>query len=306
MEKEEIITTDLIPINTNPIVLFQENGLDPILNEIKRRVDNFESDATTSKGRKEIASFAYKIAQSKTFIDNAGKELVAKQKHQLKIIDIERKRSRDFLDEQKDLVRLPLTEFEEAEKEKERIKQYNEDWKTALIEDNIFNREREIARKEAEAARIAEEQQREKERQEYEQKLKDEATAQVKREAKEAVERAEHEKIAAIERAKIEKEIALKEREEAIEIAEKEKIEAIELEKRKAKQEAERIERERIREQERIKLEDEQRAADTTHRITIKKAALADLELQGFDTDIAKQFINAVSNGKVSYISINY
>lgn len=281
---ENKITTDLIPINTTATALFQENGLDPILNEIKKKVDEFESDVTKAEGRKEIKSFAYKIAQSKTFIDTAGKELVAKQKAALKLIDTERKRSRDFLDEQKTIVRQPLTNYEDAEKEKERVKQYNTDWDTALSEDNIFNREREIIRKETEAIRI-----------EYEERLKTGAAEQATRQAKEAVQQAEREKIAAIERAKIQQELA-----------EQDKQDAIEAEKQKARDQAVQLERERIREQERVKLETERKASNKAHTHKIKDAALADLITNGFDEDIAKEFIRTVAEGKISNISINY
>lgn len=92
-----------------------EKGLDPILQKIKEEAEAFIPDTSTKKGRDEIASLAYKVSRSKTALDTAGKELVAKLKEQPKLVDAERKRMRDFLDNLKDAVRQPLTEIEERE-----------------------------------------------------------------------------------------------------------------------------------------------------------------------------------------------
>jgi hypothetical protein len=91
------------------------NGLDPYLAQIRCEIDNFLPDVTTKKGRDAIASIAYKVAKSKTALDNMGKDLVAELKDVPKKIDAERKRMRDILDAWKDEVRQPLTDFEAAE-----------------------------------------------------------------------------------------------------------------------------------------------------------------------------------------------
>ena len=90
-------------------------GLDPYLEVIKKEIDAFVPDVTTKKGRDAIASIAYKVAKSKTAMDNIGKELVAELKDVPKKVDAERKRMRDLLDLWKDQVRAPLTAWEEAE-----------------------------------------------------------------------------------------------------------------------------------------------------------------------------------------------
>ncbi|XAI95221.1 hypothetical protein [Leptolyngbya phage Lbo-JY16] len=91
------------------------NGLDPFLAKIREEIDGFTPDVTTRKGREAIASIAYKVARSKTALDNVGKELVAELKEVPKKIDAERKRMRDLLDGWQEEVRRPLTEWEEAE-----------------------------------------------------------------------------------------------------------------------------------------------------------------------------------------------
>lgn len=91
------------------------NGLDPFLAKIREEIDSFVPDVSTRKGREAIASIAYKVARSKTALDNVGKELVAELKEVPKKIDAERKRMRDLLDSWQAEVRKPLTEWEEAE-----------------------------------------------------------------------------------------------------------------------------------------------------------------------------------------------
>ena len=57
-----------------------ENGLDPWIAKIRKEVESFVPDVTTKKGRDAIASIAYKVAKSKTALDNLGKELVSELK----------------------------------------------------------------------------------------------------------------------------------------------------------------------------------------------------------------------------------
>jgi chromosome condensin MukBEF complex kleisin-like MukF subunit len=58
---------------------------------------------------------AHKVARSKTYIDNAGKDLVTELKALPKQIDESRRIVRERLDALKDEVRRPLTEWEQAE-----------------------------------------------------------------------------------------------------------------------------------------------------------------------------------------------
>lgn len=85
---------------------------------VKAFVDEHEPDVTTAKGRKEIASLAYKIARSKTAIDDAGKKLNEEQRAQIAAVDASRRSIREELDRLKDEVRRPLDEWEKAEDER--------------------------------------------------------------------------------------------------------------------------------------------------------------------------------------------
>ena len=110
---------ELIPVQEiNAVEVFEKGGLQPMLEQIKKRAKSFVPDLSTKKGRDDIKSIAYQVAKSKTLLDSKGKELVAGMKETAKKIDAERKHARDFLDALKDEVRKPLTDFENAEKER--------------------------------------------------------------------------------------------------------------------------------------------------------------------------------------------
>ena len=66
-----------------PELIFKPGGTDPILDEIaaKARAVLPNADVKTAKGRAEIKSVAYKVAQSKTLLDGLGKDLAADWKN---------------------------------------------------------------------------------------------------------------------------------------------------------------------------------------------------------------------------------
>ena len=86
--------------------------------EIEVRAEAAKLDISTDKGRKAIASLAYKVAKSRTGLDAAGKELVAGEKARLKLIDNERAAVWDRLEALQEEVRKPLTDWEEADKKR--------------------------------------------------------------------------------------------------------------------------------------------------------------------------------------------
>ena len=98
-----------------PLEIFTPAGVDDILDRITKEARSHLLDISTPEGRKHIASLAYKIAKSKTYLDDMGKDLVAEQKKQIALVDAERKRIRDTLDTLKEEVRAPLTEWENGE-----------------------------------------------------------------------------------------------------------------------------------------------------------------------------------------------
>lgn len=98
-----------------PIEIFTPQGVDEVIDRIAAEARAVVLDISTVSGRKHVASLAYKIAKSKTFLDEAGKALVSGWKDQAKVVDAERKRIRDSLDALRDEIRAPLTEWETRE-----------------------------------------------------------------------------------------------------------------------------------------------------------------------------------------------
>lgn len=107
----------LVTIETlTPAVVFAPGGVDSIISKLEADVRAISTDISTDAGRKAIASLAYKVARSKTALDDMGKQLVADLKAQTGKIDAERRVIRDRLDALRDEVRKPLDDFEQAEK----------------------------------------------------------------------------------------------------------------------------------------------------------------------------------------------
>lgn len=330
--------TDLVVIEKkNAMAVFTNNDqLDPLIELIEKEARSLVPDVTTKKGRDAIASMAHKVARSKTYIDNAGKDLVAELKALPKQIDESRRVVRERLDALKDEVRRPLTEWEAeqariaaekaAEEERQRIeaeqkaalealrKQVELDHEMALLMNDAFDREQAEKKAEAERQRIAREEEikrqaEEKAKREAAEKAQREidAAAAREREAILAKERAERERIEAQQRAE-------REQREAAERAEREKQAAVEAERRKAQEEADRIRREaeqreqaRLAEEKRKADEQARREADVKHRkavgTEIVKALLANTSLT---RDQAIEVLTAIKDGNIPHAGISY
>lgn len=272
-----------------------------------------DTDLSKAKNRDAIKSLAYKVTQSKTYIDKAGKVVVDELKELPKKVDASRKQCRDELDALSEEIRQPVTVWEDAEKARvaaeelarqierdhEEALQMNElhDLRKAEEERKRIEHENEIKRQAAEQARIEAEQKAQRDREAAELKAKQEreaaelkarqeveAAAKREREAREAQERAEREK------------------QEAIAKAEREKLAAVEAERRKAEE----AERARLAEIERQKQEELKRQADTVHRDKVNNQAMQDLIAAGIPEDCAKACIIAIAKGSVSSVKINY
>lgn len=272
-----------------------------------------DSDLSVVKNRKAFASLAYKVTQTKTAIDKAGKLVVNDLKELPKKVDAARKLFRDELDLLSDGIRKPLTEWEAQEKAREEAealkKQIEVDHEEAMQMNELFDlrkaeeerkriaREEEMKRQAAEQARLEAER---KAQQEIE------AAARREREAKEAAERAEREKQEAIQcaekAAKEAKEKAERDAKEAQERAEREKQLAIEAVRKKV-QEAEQA---RLAEEERKRQEEAKRQADKEHQKTVNNKAMQDLIDAGIPEECAKNCIIAIAKNLVSSVKIHY
>lgn len=318
---------DLVVIEKkNAMAVFTNNDqLDPLIEAIEKEDRSLVPDVTTKKGRDAIASMAHKVARSKTYIDNAGKDLVAELKALPKQIDESRRVVRERLDALKDEVRRPLTEWEA---EQERIKAeeamlalhvealaMNEDFdrqlaariesdhEMALLMNDAFDREQADKAAEAERQRIA-----------HEEEIKRLAAAAAAREVEQRAQR-EREEAALREAAlKAQAEQAERDRIAAEQKAEADKKAAVEAERRKAQEEADRIRREaeqreqaRLAEEKRKADEQARREADVKHRkavgVEVVKALMANTSLT---RDQAIEVLTAVKDGRIPHTGISY
>ncbi|EHR9239930.1 hypothetical protein KUS60_001513 [Escherichia coli] len=318
---------DLVVIEKkNAMAVFTNNDqLDPLIEAIEKEARSLVPDVTTKKGRDAIASMAHKVARSKTYIDNAGKALVAELKALPKQIDESRRVVRERLDALKDEVRRPLTEWEA---EQERIKaeeamnalhvealamneefdrqlaaRIESDHEMAMLMNDAFDREQADKAAEAERQRIA-----------HEEEIKRMAAAAAAREVEQRAQREREEAAHREAVLKAQAEQAERDRIAAEKKAEADKQAAIEAERRKAQEEADRIRREteqreqaRLAEEKRKVDEQARREADVKHRkavgTEIVKALLANTSLT---RDQAIEVLTAVKDGRIPHTGISY
>ena len=97
-----------------PEKLFTPKAMDQVLKDITDKAKAFVPDMSTEKGRKAIASMAYQVSRTKTFLDEKGLSLTAGWAAQKKLVDLERNKIKSTLDNLRDEVRAPLDEWEDA------------------------------------------------------------------------------------------------------------------------------------------------------------------------------------------------
>lgn len=319
---------------------------DRVLKLVRAKIDAFKADmpsVETASGRKEIASFAFKIAKSKTAIEEVGAALAKEAKEIPKRIDANRKHIKDTLDAWRDEVRQPVTDWEKAEEERiDRIKD-NLAELTGTIDDQMWmTRSSEILREriddiERDFADVSEGRFGEyasaaaelktkaievlRERIAVADKREAEAAelARLRAEAEERAKRDREEQIAreAAEKAKQEAEAKAKADAEAAEQRERDLKLAVERaaeEKRQAEERAAKAEqdaretaaREAQEAREREEAEQRRRESDKAHKARVNRDALNALVAGGISEDIAKTVIKLIATGKVPNVSIRY
>jgi hypothetical protein len=259
----------------NPVALFtEEEVLCDFIAQIRKKAFESSPGIETVEARKKTASLAYQVSRSKTLIDDAGKTLVADWKAKAKKVDQSRKAIRDAMDEIRDEIRKPLTDYENAEKEimaRDRaIEEYNQDLDDAIAEHGLWLRQKDVEKREAklvreEAERIAEENRllAEKEKKELEERLQREAAEKAKREGEQ----------------QIKEEAALK-------------AQAV----KEAQEEAE---VERLAQEKKI-------AGNKTHQKKINNIAMKAFVENGISENIAKAVLKLIILGEIPNVKVNY
>jgi colicin import membrane protein len=93
MPNELIVASEI-----NAVEVFTgKDGIAKIVSDIEKQIASFIPDTSTVKGRKDIASLAYKVSQSKVILDDLGKALVADWKSKSALVDASRKIARQGL-----------------------------------------------------------------------------------------------------------------------------------------------------------------------------------------------------------------
>lgn len=343
MSEQELIEVVNLPSERKQLeqffIEFDPKGLDEVTAKIKAMAADLPADMSKKKNRDEVASFAYRIAKLKSAVEKEGAALSKEFKELPKKIDATRKQYKDALEALQHEVRQPVTDWEDAEKERVTTLERKLDWlnnwndqlerapseiiKQRMAEVEAVELGEHWQEYETEAGRakdaaltglrdlLATTEKREAEQAELERLRKEaEEREQKDREARiaqEAAEKAKQEQAEALAKAQAEKELAEQRRIAAEKQAEQDRADA----ERKAKEAAERAaaqERQRIAdEQAKADAERAAREADHEHKATINRAALAAIQSAGQLTDEqAKAVIVAIIKGQVPAVSIQY
>ncbi|TPV19129.1 hypothetical protein FJV20_19005 [Acinetobacter baumannii] len=316
----------------------KRGGTDELYERIAQEVYSHVPDVSTKKGRDAIGSLALKISKSKTLIEKCGKELVAEQKAQIKVIDDDRISIVKKFDLLRDEVLAPRDAWEQAEKDRVakhsqfisnikvmyglcfdlpslEIKKAIDSLESLVVDSSLdeYEQEAKLAKFETiEALRTAlvarekhEAEQAELERLRQAEILRQqqEREAQIALEAAEKATREAEEK-ARFEAERVQREKAEAEQREARLKAEKE---AAEL----RAQHAAEAERKRIEAEQAAKLEAERKAeearqANQAHRKKICNEALKGLLALGIDEAKGKEILQAINKGLVPHVSIEF
>lgn len=112
----------LLPIEQlDPVKVFVKRDTEWIKKTIEDGVAEMINGATvkTASGRQKIKSAAFQVARSKTLFDKMGKDFGAKLRAELEEVNEGRKEIVKWCQEFQDAKRKPLTEWEEADKERQ-------------------------------------------------------------------------------------------------------------------------------------------------------------------------------------------
>ncbi|EXC04135.1 hypothetical protein NNO95_15455 [Acinetobacter baumannii] len=317
----------------------KRGGTHELYERIAQEVRSHVPDVSTKKGRDAIGSLALKISKSKTLIEKCGKELVAEQKAQIKVIDDDRISIVKKFDLLRDEILAPRDAWEKAEED--RVAKHTGAIRAirSLYDENTVNQEAHVIKgyvfdiekleidstfeefeQEAKLAKLetleklrtalttrekyeAEQAELERLRQAEILRQQQEREAQIAREAAEKAAREAEEK-ARFEAERVQREKAEAEQREARLKAEKE---AAEL----RAQHAAEAERKRIEAEQAAKLEaerqaEEARQANQAHRKKICNEALKGLLALGIDEAKSKEILQAINKGLVPHVSINF
>ncbi|WP_180129006.1 MULTISPECIES: hypothetical protein [unclassified Acinetobacter] len=319
-------------------------GTAELFERIAQEARSHVPDVTTKKGRDQIGSLALKISKSKTFIEKCGKELVAEQKAQIKLIDDDRIATVKKFDELRNEILAPRDAWEQAEKDRVAKHEHHiatirmvaslataadSEWtaftvKEAIqtLEDKVIDSSFEEYEQEAKLAKLetleslrtaltirekyeAEQAELERLRLAEQARLQREHEERIAREAAEKATREAEEK-ARLEAERVQREKIESEQREARLKAEKEAAELRAVQA--AENERKRIEAEQFAQAEAARKAEEARLADKEHRRVINREAFEAIQALclGIPEAQIKELIGAIVDKKIPHVSIKY
>lgn len=331
----------------NPVqVLTDPKSYSEFYQSIRAQLAEFVPDTSTERGRKEIASMAYKVTRSKTAIDDAGKKLNEEARAKINAVDAQRRKIREELEALAAEVRQPLTDWEEAEDARKEAAANDlrkiADMSVVSVEDtaasikarwDVLNQmilredvhldgiEHARASMEAALDKLEEARARAQQSEDDQREL---ARLREEAEKRAAAEREEQERKAREEaEAKRKADAEAEQKRRELLAAEKAKLEAaqeaariqkeqeeriarIEAEKQAQAIEFERKERARLAEIERTKREEETRQADRAHRSKIMGESKNAIMTCGADEETAKKIVLAIIASEIPHVSLRF
>ncbi len=334
MEKFELEIADQ---NIVVAAFRKPGGTAELFERIAQEARSHAPDVTTKKGRDQIGSLAMKVSKSKTFIEKCGKELVAEQKAQIKVIDDDRIATVKKFDELRNEILAPRDAWEQAEKDRvqaiqDKIAQFDSgrvdigsplnlivsviaEIEAIVIDESFAEYQEQAKLQKYECLEVLRKVQVEREKYEAEQaelerlrlaeraKLQREHEERIAREAAEKATREAEEK-ARFEAERVQREKAEAEQREARLKAEKEAAELRAVQA--AENERKRIEAEQAAKAEAERKAAEERGADQAHKKLICSEALKGLTDLGVSVDQGKAILNAINKGLVPHVSIKF
>jgi len=97
--------------DANAVTLFNGDGLDPFIENIRKVAEEFEADVTTEKGRKAISSLAYKVSNAKSLVERLRLEENESHQAQINKNNAKGKKAKNALQEIQDNVKQPVTDW---------------------------------------------------------------------------------------------------------------------------------------------------------------------------------------------------
>ncbi len=279
-------------------------------------------DIATEKQRAELKRFARPLQKLRTGIEARAKELTGATKRKIAAIDAEKRRLVAIVGGIEDEVLAPLTAWEREEEtrtvrlskivEALALKAYSAYPTVPAIEQAIAELESfdlstmQEYRVGAESAIAASLKVLKPELERR--KIAEANEAELAKLRAEAAERAEKDRLA--EAARLAREAAEREARESVARAERERLEAVERAERAEAEKVAAVEAERKRQEaeaSRVKAEAEARAADEEHRRQVNyEAASALAQEVPVDDLTAHQIIEAIANGLIPHVTVNY